>query len=110
MTGGAGSDIFRFDTAPNGATNRDTITDYNVAADTIHLENAIFTSLGAAGTLSAQFFRIGTAAADSNDYIIYNQATGVLSYDADGSGVAAAVQFATLSSGLALTNADFVVI
>jgi len=33
-----------------------------------------------------------------------------LSYDVDGSGKKAAVQFATLTTGLALTNADFRVI
>jgi len=42
--------------------------------------------------------------------IIYDNANGHLLYDADGSanGIAA-VQFATLSPGLALTNTDFLV-
>jgi Ca2+-binding RTX toxin-like protein len=110
LTGGAGSDFFVFNTALNAATNRDTITDFNVVADTIQLENAIYTSLTATGTLNAAFLRIGAAATDANDYIIYNSATGALSYDADGNGAGAAIQFAALSTGLALTNADFVVI
>jgi Ca2+-binding RTX toxin-like protein len=110
LTGGAGTDSFIFNTALNAATNRDTITDYNVAADTIRIDNAIFTNVGANGTLSAAFFRIGAAAADSNDYIIYNSANGALSYDADGNGGGAAIQFAQLSTGLAMTNADFLVI
>ena len=39
-----------------------------------------------------------------------NDVTGALSYDADCAGGAAAVQFATLSPGLALTYLDFFVI
>ena len=42
--------------------------------------------------------------------VSYNSGTGALAYDADGNGGGAAVQFATLATGLALTNADFVVI
>ena len=37
-------------------------------------------------------------------------ATGQLFYDADGNGAGAAVQFATLATGLALTASDFQVI
>jgi Ca2+-binding RTX toxin-like protein len=66
--------------------------------------------LAATGTLDAAFFRIGTAAADANDYIVYNSLTGALIYDANGSAAGGAIQFATLSTGLSLTNADFVVI
>jgi Ca2+-binding RTX toxin-like protein len=50
-----------------------------------------------------------TAAADANDFLIYNATTGALYYDPDGNGDAAAVQFATLSAGLALTAGNFVV-
>ena len=49
-------------------------------------------------------------AGDAGDRIIYNSSTGALSYDADGTGVAAPVQFAHLTSGLALTNSDFHVV
>jgi serralysin len=64
----------------------------------------------ATGLLSAEAFHIGTAAVDSDDRIIYNSATGSLFYDADGMGTAASIQFATLSTGLQITNNDFWVI
>ena len=46
---------------------------------------------------------------DSNDYIRYDFTTGALYYDADGSGAGAPVQFAQLTSGLYLSDANFVV-
>jgi Ca2+-binding RTX toxin-like protein len=109
LTGGAGVDIIAFTTAPNATANLDTITDFVVADDTISLENAVFTKLTATGTLSGAYFRIGPAALDSNDYILYDSATGALSYDADGNGAGQAVRIAVLGTNLALTNADFLV-
>ncbi len=97
LTGGDGKDIIRFDSLLNALTNVDTITDYNVADDTIHLENAIFTALTTTGMLAAESFRRGAVAVDADDYVIYDDVTGALYYDADGNGVAAAVQFAALS-------------
>jgi serralysin len=80
-----------------------------VADDTVQLDNAVFTGL-AAGALAAGAFRTGAAAADADDRIIYNSATGALLFDADGNGAGAAVQFATLSAGLAMAAGEFTVI
>jgi Ca2+-binding RTX toxin-like protein len=114
LTGGAGLDVFRFSAILNATTNRDKITDFVVADDTIQLENAVFTALTATGTLAAGRLRAGagiTTAADANDYLIYNSSTGALYYDADGSGAASApVQFAVIGTGLALTASDFFII
>jgi Ca2+-binding RTX toxin-like protein len=110
LYGGAGSDYFVFNTAPNATTNRDTIVDFVVVDDTIRLENAVFTAFTTTGVMNAAFFHVGTAAADANDYIIYNSANGALFYDSNGSGAGGSVQFATLSAGLALTAADFHII
>jgi Ca2+-binding RTX toxin-like protein len=107
LYGGNDADSFVFNTTL-GAGNIDTIGDFNIAADTISLNNTIFTTI-ALGTLAANAFVIGTTAADADDRIIYDPTTGALYYDADGNGGGAAVQFATLATGLALTNADFVV-
>lgn len=109
LTGGASADRFLFNSAVIAA-NSDTITDYNVADDTIRLEDAVFAALGAPGVLAPAAFFIGAAAADASDRIIYNPGTGALIYDANGNAAGGAVLFATLTAGLALTNADFVVI
>jgi Ca2+-binding RTX toxin-like protein len=110
LFGFLGNDIFVFNTALNAATNHDTITDFNVAADTIHLENAVFTLLGA-GALAASAFRdLSLGAQDANDVIIYNRATGDLFYDSNGLAAGGQTLFADVTNGLALTAADFVVI
>lgn len=109
LTGGLGNDTFVFNTAL-GTNNVDRITDFNVVADTIRLENAIFTGL-AAGTLGANAFASNTSgnATDAQDRIIYESDTGRLFFDRHGTGGAAKVHFATLNAGLALTSADFFV-
>ena len=109
MTGGLGQDTFIFNVAP-GAANADLITDFSVPDDVIWLENAVFTGL-ATGTLAASAFvaNLSGLAEDSADRIIYETDTGRLYFDPDGTGGAAPLLFATLSSGLALTSADFFV-
>jgi len=109
LSGGWGRDIFIFRNALK-KTNIDTITDFNVRDDTIHLENSIFKKLGKAGKLNPDFFIVGTQAQDSNDYLIYNKSTGSLHYDADGSGGRNSILFAKLKSGLSLTYQDFLVL
>ena len=109
MTGNAGNDKFVFNTGLNAATNVDTIIGYSVANDVIHLDNAVFTKL-ANGALVAGAFKIGSAATDIDDRIIYNSATGALSYDTNGSIAGGNTLFAKLDKGLALTNAEFLVI
>lgn len=106
LTGGTGNDVFKLTTAGH----IDTIADYNVANDTLQLENAVFTALTITGVVAADQFRVGTQALDNNDFVIYNNVTGALLYDANGNGAGAAVQIATLSAGLAMTNLDLVVI
>ena len=112
LSGGSGKDYFTFSTALDDAANVDTITDFNVAADTIRLENAVFTALTATGALASGFFRANTTgtAQDSNDFIVYETDTGKLFYDADANGAGAAVQFALLTGNPVITAADFTVI
>jgi Ca2+-binding RTX toxin-like protein len=93
----------------------DTISDFSVRSDSLWLDNAIFRKLGSGSTsnpgdLNREFFTTGSKAREKDDYLIYNKKTGVLSYDADGSGSKAAVEFAQLKTGLALTYKDFFII
>jgi Ca2+-binding RTX toxin-like protein len=108
LTGGLGNDQFLF-TTTLGASNVDTITDFSVPNDTIRLDDAIFAGLTTLAYLSASQFTIGAAATTAAHRIVYNSATGTLLFDADGNGAGAAKQFATLSTGLALTATDFFV-
>lgn len=112
LVGGAGTDRFVFNTALNGSTNVDTIDDYSVASDTIALENAIFSTIGALGTLVAAAFRKNATglAADASDRIIYETDTGNLFYDANGTGAGGRTRIAHLDTGLALTHQDFLII
>lgn len=108
LYGHGGKDIFRFST-PLGPDNLDRIADYNVADDTIHLARSAFGALKP-GALPSEAFHIGAKAHDANDRIVYNSTTGALLFDKDGTGNAAAIQFATLGSGLDITDAEFWVI
>lgn len=113
LTGGTGVDSFVFNSAL-GPGNVDTIKDYTRADDVIRLENSIFTSLSTTGPLNANNFKVGINAADANDFIIYNNVTGALYYDADGSGAGSKVLIANVfSSGTtaaSLSAGEFVVI
>jgi Ca2+-binding RTX toxin-like protein len=111
LTGFDGQDSFLFNTPLNATTNVDVIDDFNsiFGDDTILLDDAIFGAIGL-GTLAGSQFVIGAAALDANHRIIYNDATGALLYDSDGTGGTAAIQFAQVDSGLPLTNFDFSVV
>jgi Ca2+-binding RTX toxin-like protein len=108
LLGGAGADTFRFDTALDSLANVDAILDFRVVDDTIRLNQGVFGTLPL-GTLRASAFRAGDAAADADDRIVYDADSGRIFYDAEGSGVGAALLFATVTAGTALTNADFVI-
>jgi len=108
VAGGAGQDTF----AIANTSSLTTITDFSIADnDIISFASAVFTSLS--NPILADNLVIGAdnvVALDTNDFLLYNSATGSLSYDADGNGVNAAVEVALLTpTGLALTEANFLV-
>ena len=108
LMGGAGTDTFIFDTALGGG-NVDTIHDFSVVDDMIWLDDAVFAAL-APGFLAANAFALGAAATTAQHRIIYNQANGHLIYDSNGSAAGGAVHFATLTAGLALSAAEFLIV
>ena len=108
LIGGSGNDDFVFDTALGGG-NIDQLLDFQAGADRLVLDDGVFAGL-APGALAPGAFRIGAAAQDADDRILYDSSTGALYYDADGSGAGAAVQFATLLNAPAnLSASDFLV-
>lgn len=113
ITTGTGFDTIRFDSVLNGTTNVDDVFDFNPIFDTFQLENTgvgLFTGL-ANGVLAAADFFIGIQASDLTDRIIYNNVTGNIYFDQDGSlGNIGQVLFAHVDPGTALTAADFVVV
>jgi Ca2+-binding RTX toxin-like protein len=108
LLGGMNLDVFAFTTAL-GLGNVDAILDFQPGADRIALDDAIFAGL-APGALAPEAFVVGTAAQDADDRIVYDPATGTLSFDADGLGGLDAVAFATVQPGLAIAASDFVVL
>jgi Ca2+-binding RTX toxin-like protein len=103
LTGGDAEDVFAFAFAFAGAgvlASIDTITDMLVNHDEFRLSRKAQIGIGPAGAgLAGDRFVLGAAAT-----------TGALSYVADGDGTGAAVQFAQIATGQALTSADFLVI
>ena len=112
LIGGAGLDKFLFNKVPGSGELRagvDDILDFSVPNDVIYLATYAFTRIGPKGTLSPNAFHKGTGAADASDRIVYDQASGNIFYDADGTGAAARILFATVDAGTPPTSADFYV-
>jgi Ca2+-binding RTX toxin-like protein len=97
--------------APLSAANRDVVVDFNHVQDTFRLENAVMAGLGGAGALASAKFFAGAVAHDADDRIVYNKATGALSYDSNGNAAGGTTLLATLTNKPANIAAnDFVVI
>ena len=118
LIGGAGNDTFVIDagrysgmsSGSRASAGIDTILDFSPADDTIQLGKEIFRNL-TQGFLNPDAFSSSGAATLASHRIIYDQTTGGLSYDADGSGLGGSVAFATLMTKPAnVTAADFLVI
>lgn len=108
LTGGGGRDQFVFNAAIK-AVDSDVITDFTRGQDHIALSSTVISGLGAAGVLDASHFSSG-AATTADQVIVYDRATGWVSYDSDGSGVAAAMALVQVKVGLDLHATDFLVL
>lgn len=104
LTGFGGRNTFKFYSPYQGV---DTITDF-VAQDTISVSASGFDML-TTGAVTSEEFKIGSAAGDQRNRFIYNNTTGALFFDADGTGASSQVQFAQLATDLAITNNNFLV-
>jgi Ca2+-binding RTX toxin-like protein len=107
LTGGAGADrFFRW----RSTTGIDTIIDFQVGEDTLYVSARGFGGgLVKGSVLAADQFTVGSGASDSSSRFIYDQSTGALFFDADGTGSSEQIQIVQLSTGLAMTNTDIFV-
>ncbi|MFN6465133.1 MAG: calcium-binding protein [Nostoc sp. DedVER02] len=110
LIGGNGIDTFGFNDYNGGV---DTIYDFNATNELIQIDvdAARFGGGLSKGSLQTSQFTIGTSATTSNQRFIYDDSTGGLYFDLDGSaGDFTQIKFAQLSIGLSLTNNNFVVV
>ena len=84
LTGGAGADTFRF-SGGIGASNTDHITDFVSGVDKIQIDATLLTN-ETKGQISAAAFTVGKTATNAAQHFVYDNTTGNLWYDADGSG------------------------
>ena len=108
LNGGSGTDTFAFNSFNEGI---DGIYDFNATNELIRVSVAGFGGGLSPGLLKTSQFRIGASATTSTQRFIYNDVTGALFFDQDGSAnTFTQVQFAQLSAGLSLTKNNFVVV
>ena len=101
LIGGAGADTYRFDSTLNSTTNKDLLIDFSPSQnDRIELENAVFTGFATTGPLSATAFAVSAAATTPSACILYNNSTGTLTYDSNGTLAGGTTVLAVLPSGL----------
>ncbi|NEQ33271.1 MAG: calcium-binding protein, partial [Leptolyngbya sp. SIO4C5] len=108
LEGGLGADKFFFGSLGEGIDN---IIDFTQdQSDKLLISASGFGSDLMAGLLDSSQFVLGSSATGANERFIYDQGTGALSFDADGSGSQAAVQFASFSPSTALSHNDFLMV
>lgn len=108
LTGGAGADKFVFAAPLHSTNNLDTVVDFSSAeGDKLVLSALFFEGLKAGDPVKLV---VNGPATDGSPTVLYNSNTGMLSYDADGNGAGAAVDFAKLQNLAPLNSGDFVVI
>ena len=107
LTGGDGADRF---VRWYSRTGIDTITDFDVTEDSLYVSAKGFgNDLVGGGTIAPEQFALGSSASDSTSRFIYDQNTGSLFFDADGTGSRDQIQIAQLQPDLSITNENIVV-
>ncbi|MEH1848583.1 MAG: calcium-binding protein, partial [Nostoc sp.] len=107
LYGGTGTDTFAFNDYSGGV---DQLYDFNATNELIQVSAAGFGGGLSISSLQKSQFTLGTSATTSNQRFIYNNITGALFFDQDGSASGfTQVKFAQLSAGVTLTINNFVV-
>ncbi|WP_373503095.1 calcium-binding protein [Aestuariivirga sp.] len=112
LTGGSGNDAFRYLTLSDG---EDLINDFSSTGagnnDRFEFKGTSFANLPA-GKINANEFQKSTSsvAADADIRFLFETDTGILRFDADGNGSAAAIIIATLQSGATMSINDIAII
>jgi large repetitive protein len=107
LTGGLGKDSFYIEAAKRNS--RDTITDFRSKDDTITVARSGFSTELVEGAIGANQLRFGSQARGSSDRFIYDQSTGNLFFDADGTGARGQIWIAKLSNRATINSTDIVV-
>jgi Ca2+-binding RTX toxin-like protein len=108
LTGGPGADSFAFTSRKIGL---DTITDFEAGIDRIVLASGPFKGLGK-GDLDASDFISGAGirASGRSAQVLYDTATGLVSYDENGARAGGAKNIAYVNGAPALTFEDFFIL
>ncbi len=108
LEGDAGADVFLFDSEFQSVVNIDTVADFEIGIDRIHLDQTYFGGL-ALGQLSASAFALNKAVG-TDAQIIYSTVNGSLTYDSNGTDLGGASVFARVTGLPALTASSFTVV
>ncbi|QSJ19913.1 hypothetical protein JYQ62_15100 [Nostoc sp. UHCC 0702] len=108
LTGGYGVDTFAYSNYTEGV---DTINNFDSSQDLIQVSANGFGGGLTAGSLSESQFVIGTAATTNAQRFIYDNTTGALYFDLDGSGSGfTQQQLAQLTGGVTLSASNFTIV
>ncbi len=103
VTGGGGKDTFHFSSQLN-ASNYTKITDFKSGQDKIEITKSVFPGLTGSGKLAANKFVKLADYAGEDDVIVYDKATGNLSYALDSNNL---LDFGSVKANLNLKASDF---
>ncbi|NBZ89087.1 calcium-binding protein [Stagnihabitans tardus] len=103
LIGGFGFDVFDFMETPDGSV--DHVADF-AFGETVRLSGAAF-GLAPGGSFG---FETGSVATLADTRVLFDPATALLAFDADGAGGAAAIVFASFAAGTNLTAANLFIL
>lgn len=104
LYGQKGNDRFGFNSLL--AIDSDTIFDFKHGSDRLIFDHHVFDEYRRPGAVSGNDFVLGTEATDKTDHFLYDQKTGRLFYDPDGSGSDDKILMATLDNKADVSASD----